>query len=218
MIQNSLLKRQNANSNHILTTGMIEELKMLDSSNSTPVQNRTIISNVLTQLTKEAETAETANNKWKLNYDWHFELIRMIVYPLIKPLFSPKVMTLILINLEVMGNPLELINFDSIKPYFMGILTNIVIQIKDMINEMLYTWVVEKLSPLLTVFTLRLLMEQIEMYRKLVTDLLTACTIGGLNFNFNSNKKRVGIDDVNYVDINPELEKLKQTSISNTNC
>lgn len=224
MVQNALLKRKQTQYNTTLSSDLINSIKQLDNPNATFEENKTVISNVLTELSKEAENGNNTPNGWKFNYDYQFELIRMLVYPLIRPLFSPKVMTLILINLELMGNPLKLgenvITFKDVKPYFMGIITNIIIQIKDMINEMLYSWVLEKLTPLLTLFTLRLLMEQIEMYRQLINDLLTACSFGGSNggsFGFN-NKKRVGIDVVDYVDIDPELEKLKQTAISNTNC
>jgi hypothetical protein len=88
---------------------------------------------------------------------------------------------------------------------------NIVKQIKDMINEMLYSWVIEKLIPLLTLFTLRLLMEQIEMYRKLIMDMITACS-------FKIERKGNLLDVVEYVDIDPKLEELKQTALSKTNC
>jgi hypothetical protein len=222
MMQNALLRRQNRSVNENLSTELINEIKQIEKKDATPEENKTVISNVLTQLTREAEKGETTPNSWKLNYNVQFELIRMFVYPLIRPLFSPKVMTLLLINLEVMGNPLQIskkvVSFDDLKPYFMNIIINIIIQIKDMINEILYSWVIEKLTPLLTMFTLRVLMEQIEMYRSLISDLLTACSIGGFDFGFNRNKRRVGIDNVDYVDIDPELEKLKQTSISTTNC
>lgn len=220
MIQNATNKRRLAQINQTLSSDLINEVKEIEKASSTPVENKAIISNVMTQLTREMEENNNDTGGWKFNYNLQFELIRMIAYPLIKPLFSPKVMTLLLINLEVMGNPLELgkkiLTFDDIKPYFTGFIVNIIIQIKDMINEMLYTWVIEKLTPLLTLFTLRLLMEQVETYRKLITDLLTACAIGG--FSINSNKRRVGIDNVDYADIDPELEKLKQTSVSQTNC
>ena len=153
----------------------------------------------------------------------------MIVYPLIRPLFTPKVMTVILLNLEIMGNPLELgkkiVTFEDILPYFMNIITNVIKSIKDMIVEMLYSWVIEKLTPMLTVFTLRIVMEQLEAYRKLIADMLTACVgafRGGNGINFNGNNGNglsgSGLDQVNYVDIDPEFEKLKQTPISNTNC
>ena len=222
MLQNALIKRKQAQYNTVLSSELIDSIKQIEKSGATFEENKTVISNVLTQLSKEAESGNNVPNGWKFNYDFQFELIRMLVYPLIRPLFSPKVMTLILINLEVMGNPLKLgekiITFNDVKPYFMGIITNIVVQIKDMINEMLYSWVLEKLTPLLTLFTLRLLMEQIEMYKQLVEDLLTACSFSGFSLDFNRNKKRVGIDNVDYADIDPELEKMKQTAISKTNC
>lgn len=222
MLQNALMKRKQAQYNTVLSSELIDSIKQIEKSEATFEENKTVISNVLTQLSKEAESGNNVPNGWKFNYDFQFELIRMLVYPLIRPLFSPKVMTLILINLEVMGNPLKLgekiITFNDVKPYFMGIITNIVVQIKDMINEMLYSWVLEKLTPLLTLFTLRLLMEQIEMYKQLVEDLLTACSFSGFSLDFNRNKKRVGIDNVDYADIDPELEKMKQTAISKTNC
>lgn len=222
MLQNALMKRKQAQYNTVLSSELIDSIKQIEKSGATFEENKTVISNVLTQLSKEAESGDNVPNGWKFNYDFQFELIRMLVYPLIRPLFSPKVMTLILINLEVMGNPLKLgekiITFNDVKPYFMGIITNIVVQIKDMINEMLYSWVLEKLTPLLTLFTLRLLMEQIEMYKQLIEDLLTACSFSGFSLDFNRNKKRVGIDNVDYADIDPELEKMKQTAISKTNC
>lgn len=222
MLQNALMKRKQAQYNTVLSSELIDSIKQIEKSEATFEESKTVISNVLTQLSKEAESGNNVPNGWKFNYDFQFELIRILVYPLIRPLFSPKVMTLILINLEVMGNPLKLgekiITFNDVKPYFMGIITNIVVQIKDMINEMLYSWVLEKLTPLLTLFTLRLLMEQIEMYKQLVEDLLTACSFSGFSLDFNRNKKRVGIDNVDYADIDPELEKMKQTAISKTNC
>ena len=224
MLRNSVERRKNKQLNLSISTDLINQIKTIEDSSATPVENKTVISNVLTELSKEAEKGETTAGGWKLNYDYQFELIRMLVYPLIRPLFSPKIMTMILINLQIMGNPLKLgekiVTFDDVKPYFMGIIRTIITQLKDMINEMLYTWVIEKLTPLLTMFMLRTLMEQIEMYRLLITDLITSCAFGSLNgnLNFNNNKRRVGIDNVDYVDIDPVLEQQKQTSVSTSNC
>ena len=91
-----------------------------------------------------------------------------------------------------------------------------------MINEMLYSWVIEKVTPMLTLFTLRTIMEQIEMYRQLFMEMVTASASvnwDGLGINWGGKSKDgSGLDDVQYVDINPKLEELKQTPISKTNC
>lgn len=226
MLQNALEKRQATQNNYSLSNELIEDIKNIDNE-ATKVETKTkIITNALSELTRESKEGTNVAGSWKLNYDYQFELIRMLVYPLIRPLFSPKVMALLLINLQIMGDPLKLtenkaISFKEIAPYFMGIMTNIIKQIKDIINEMLYSWVIEKLTPLLTLFTLRTIMEQIEMYRQLIMDMITACSgfnLGNLGINFNKNGYNDMLDNVDYVDIDPKLEELKQTPISKTNC
>lgn len=228
MIQNALKRRQNADYNTEITNDLMSQIGVIDSG--TEAENtKTTISNVLSGVTKsvvDGSSNPKVANSWKFNYDWQFELIRMLVYPLIRPLFTPKVMTIILLNTEIMGNPLELgkkiVTFNDILPYFMNIITNVIKSIKDMIVEMLYSWVIEKLTPLLTIFTLRIVMEQLEAYRKLIEDMLIAC-IGAYNrLDLNYSGSGIGngnrLDQVNYADIDPELEKLKQTPVSNTNC
>ena len=231
MMDNAIKRRRNVGVNTETTNDLLSLITTLDSGLEAE-NTKTTISNVLSGVTKsivEGDRNQNVKNGWKFNYDWQFELIRMIVYPLIRPLFTPKVMTVILLNLEIMGNPLELgrkiVSFKDILPYFMNIITNVIKTIKDMIAEMLYSWVIEKLTPMLTLFTLRVVMEQLEAYRKLIADMLTACVgafRGGNGINFNGNNgKRLsgsGLDQANYVDIDPEYEKLKQTPISNTNC
>ena len=113
-----------------------------------------------------------------------------------------------------MGNPLDLSKstIGNILPYLMNIIQGVIIAIKDIINEMLYEWVIEKLTPILTLASLRLIMEQIDLYKQLIENMITACTFSGF--------KRISspIDNVDYVDIDPEIEKTKQTPISKTNC
>jgi hypothetical protein len=220
MLQNAIEQRINGQSNYYLLETMIGEINTLKNINTD--EKKQTITNVLNNVKNATQNGEGTKNSWKLNYDYQFELIRMLCYPLVKPLFSPKVMVLILINLYVMGNPLKLSNslknnnknivFDDIKPYIMGALTNIIVQIKDIINEILFSWVIEELTPLLSLFSLRLLMEQIEMYRLLLQDMLSAC------IGFKGNKNNVGIGNVEYVDIYPELEDMKKTVNSIINC
>lgn len=230
MYQNYSEKRRNGINNSDKINELIGEIKTIRDDGVAVEDTTSKISHVLTELTKEAANENNIAGSWKFNYNYQFELIRMLVYPLIRPLFSPKVMTLLLINLDIMGNPLKLnssINkSDSIKAqsisfakdilkYFVNIIPSIVIQIKDMINEMLYSWVIEKLTPLLTLFSLRIIAEQIEAYRKLITDMITACSGFG---SFKRKNKNGAIDVVDYVDIEPQAEEMKLTPISKTNC
>lgn len=224
MLKNALTKKRNATENLDLTQELINAISTMDKGTAAE-DTKTTISTVLGSVAQNIVTGGTMGqvaNSWKFNYDYQFELIRMLVYPLIRPLFSPKVMTVILLNTAIMGNPLKLgenvVTFQDILPYFMNIITGVIKSIKDMIVEMLYSWVIEKLTPLLTLFSLRLIMEQLEAYRKLIEDMLIAC-IGSYKYlRGNKNKSTSALAQADYVEIDPELEKLKQTPISNTNC
>ena len=220
MLNNYSERRQKGIEYQEKINNLIGEIKTIDDSGIAAEETTKTISNVLTQLSKEASGGETIPGSWKFNYNYQFELIRMLVYPLIRPLFSPKVVTLLLLNLNLMGDPLKLnnnkaINVDEILKYIVKVIPSIIIQIKDMINEMLYSWVIEKLTPILTIFTLRVIGEQIEAYKKLIIDMLTACA-GFSGFTLPSNNS--GIGNVDYVDIDAAKEEIKQTAISKTNC
>lgn len=212
MSQIALRKRQIGEENQVVLDSLYEELSNIDFNKKDYQQNKTVIENTLFELTKQMADNEKTPNGWKVNYDYQFELIRMIAYPLIRPLFSPKIMTLLLINLEIMGNPLELskATIGNILPYLMNIIQGVIIAIKDIINEMLYEWVIEKLTPILTLASLRLIMEQIDLYKQLIENMITACTFSGFN------RISSPIDNVDYVDIDPEIEKNKtNTNIKN---
>ena len=223
MIQNTINKRIRGENNSEITNDLYSSIDQYDllmnKNDGVQEENtKTIINNVFNQVCTEIEKGNnTSSLSIGFDYDYKFELIRMLVYPLIKPIFSPKVITLVLINTYVMGNPLKLgekiITFNDLIPYFQGIIVNIIKQVKDIIVEMLYSWVIDKLIPLLTIFSLRVIMEQLEYYKQLINDMIISCMGVKLPFSGNS-----GIGNVDYVDINPELEKLKQTAVSNTNC
>lgn len=229
MINNSIQKRRVSNKNEEIINSILDNIEQLDKVvgiAASEEETKTKISHELTTVCQSlinGDNTVQSNQGWKFNYNYQFELIRMLVYPLVRPLFSPKVMTVILINTYIMGNPLKIgekmVTFDDITPFFMNILASVVKAIKNMIVEMLYSWVIEKLTPLLTLFSLRIVMEQLEAYKKLVQDMLIACMGAYKQLNFGGNKRKgSGIDEVNYVDIDPELEKIKQTPVSNTNC
>lgn len=226
MYQNYSDKRKYGESKRNDINGVMDEIKTI-SDNGTPADEKltsTIISNVLTEITRPSKTEDLNNSKWNFNYNLQFEIIRALVYPLVRPLFTPKIMTLFLINLNIMGDPLKLVgNIDNIKTidfktllnYFSGIIVNIITQIKDMINEMLYSWVIEKITPILSIFSLRIIAEQIEAYKQLISEMITACAgFGG----FLPTNKNGMIGTVDYVDIDPQKEEMKLTPLSKTNC
>ena len=182
-----------------------------------------VLSTIANSMADEAEVLKTGGN-WKFEYDYQFELIRMLVYPLIKPLFTPKVMTLILINNHIMGNPLEIGNkiltWEDLQPYVINLLRNIIVTVKNMIVEMVYGWVLEKLIKILTLFSLKLYIEQINNYKILIEDLLNSILSASKKLQQLFQNKNGAIGNVDYVDIEQKEmdENVKDTPSTNSKC
>jgi hypothetical protein len=216
MMETSLRKRTLYEENTETYDSLFKEVDSIKITNENVNETKKQINDILQKTT--APVTNKTKTSFGLNYDVQFELLRMFVYPFVRPLFTPKVMTLILINLNVMGDPLKLnenvVTFSDILPYLSNIIKNIIIQIKNIINELLYTWVIDVLTPLLSMFTLKILFEQIEMYRVLLMNMIEACSFGSTVFNETASR----IGDVRYADILPQNEELKETAITNKNC
>lgn len=202
MLINAERKRYNGMYNNEKVTDYSQIIENVDKINGEEVVDKTpeIYKEVLSNVSNSFVSGNTSLNQWNFNYDWQFELIRMIAYPLIKPLFTPKVMALVLINTEIMGNPLKLgegiTDFKEIFKFVGPLIKNVILQIKNILLEMLYNFVITKLTPILMMFSLKLMMEQLEYYRLLIGDMISAC-VGAMNrANINS-----PLNQVDYVDI-----------------
>ena len=87
---------------------------------------------------------------------------------------------------------------------FQNVLFNIIKQIKDIIVEELYKFVMEQLQPLLELMIAKIALETVMYYKELIEQLLGNCipriSIPKLNGT------NMVIDNVNYADITTEAE------------
>jgi hypothetical protein len=148
----------------------------------------------------------------KLSYDWQFELLRMLVYPFVRPLFTPKVIFLLLVNKKIMGNLDDISSMngdkliDSLYNSIFHIIRDIIIQLKDLLVEMLLSYILKKLTPLISLCASRLLMETLQVYKDLLNQILENCAFG-----WNNNPLIGNIDNVNYADIIPTQVEPNQS-------
>ena len=221
MLKTSAIKKRLYEDSDINYDGIFERINNLNIDNGDIHETETVINNTINEVTVTANTY--TDSTYNFNYDYMFEFCRALIYPFVRPLFSPKIMTLMILNLSIMGEPWQLEGewskekwWESLLPYISNIMRDIVIQIKDMLVEVIYSMLIEKLTPLLSLFTLKLLYEQVEMYRQLITSMIEACTFSGFNFNKQNSK----IGDVRYVDIDYQTQdkQIKETTITKTNC
>jgi hypothetical protein len=186
-------------------------LSKLDGITNTSklIDDKTIIENTLEEIIASPAKNGDVNVSYGIAYDWQFELMRMLVYPFVRPLFTPKVIFLLLVNKHIMGSLEDGVNLNfSIEDLISSILTvikDIVIKLKDLIVDMFLQYALKKLAPLLALFASRLLLETLIAYKDLLVLCLKACVIPIPRFGTGGSV--VGnIDDVNYADIIPTQE------------
>lgn len=192
------------------TTEILNQLNDI-TSESTLNEDLTTIQRTLNaaQVTP-AQDASTDGSTLNLNFDWKFELLRALAYPFIRPLFTPKVIFLFMVNKKIMGSIDDEINADSIVEDLTNgliwIIKDIIVKLKDMLVDMLLSWVLKKLTPLLALFAARMLLEALQMYKDLLFEIFNACKLSIWNpFGMNNGIKSE-IDDVNYADIKVESQ------------
>lgn len=219
---NDMLEKSEKNRYNIINTadGYIEAnptdiLNKLGgiTTTSTLVEDKTIISETLTETIVNPAQDPSATVNGDFTYDWQFELLRMLAYPFIRPLFTPKVIFLLLVNQKIMGSLEDVENLDlntildSLYKTLFAIIKDIIIKLKDLLVEMFLSWIMEKVKPLIELFAAKLLMETLQMYKDLLIQLLDACVFG-----WNNNKLVGVIDNVNYADIIPTQTEPNQST------
>lgn len=174
------------------------------SSLATLNENKGVISRTLNEITASPAQDAMTEASLGVSYDWSFELMRMLVYPFVRPLFTPKVIFLLMVNKKIMGSldDAKTIDLNSIVEDLMNglfvIIKDIILKLKDLLVDMFLSYVLKKLSPLLALFASRILLETLTMYKDLLSQIMDNCKITLWNpFGANS----APIDDVNYADI-----------------
>lgn len=195
------------------TTDYLNKLSGITSTSSL-VEDKTIITETLTDLLVKPAQDVSSNTQYGIQYDWSFELLRMLVYPFVRPLFTPKVIFLLLINKKIMGSLEDSENTDltqlveNLLNSLFIIIKDIIIKLKDMLVEWFMGLIMDKLRPLLELFAARLLLETLRNYKDLLMQILDACAFG-----WDKNNLVGVIDNVNYADIIPT-----QTEPNQSNC
>lgn len=198
MLENAEKKRYNV-VNETFSQDPTEILNNLTNitNNSSLIEDKSSVKKTLNDLTVTPAKDPGANViSLNLEYDWTFELIRAIAYPFIRPLFSPKVMFLLVANKKIMGDG-PILSIEGLLGALLNIIKDIIIRLKDLLVEMFLNYILKKLAPLLALFASKLLMETLNVYKSLLEEILEKCLLG---FN-----PAVGnIDNVNYADITPK--------------
>ena len=204
------------NGNGFFETDAQEILNQLTDikSDSTLNEDKAVITKTLNDIIATPAKDPSIESSLDIAVDWEFDLMRALVYPFIRPLFTPKVIFLLMVNKKIMGSFEDYKELDTsaiIDELMNGlfiIIKDIIAKLKDMLVDMFLSMILKKITPLLALFSAKIILEALKMYKDLLFEILNAC---GLNifiplFGGDDNNNLLSgntLDNVNYADIYP---------------
>ena len=96
---------------------------------------------------------------------------------IVNTMITPKIIILFEINKQLMGGHDENLTLEDLLNSLSGLITSIVLEIRDLILQELLSWVLSILSDLKDKLASMLVLEQVEFYTRLMSSLLKACKI-----------------------------------------
>ena len=185
---------------------ILDSLRNLKQSDNL-VEQQSNITKTLEEIMVTVAQPASITDECKFSFGLNFikDFIQQTVTQIVMQVLTPKVAILYLINGAIMGG-----NVDNIKSWedfiknFQNVLFTIIKQVKDIIVEELYKFVMEQMKPLLELMISRIALETVMYYKELIEQLLLSCVP-------NISLPKIGttnmvIDNVNYADITTEAQ------------
>ena len=188
------------------TEAILDSLRNIKQSDNL-IEQQASITRTLEEIMVTVASPASITDECKFAFGLNFikDFIMQTVTQIVLQVLSPKVAILYQINGAVMGT-----NVDNMKSWenflknFQNVLFNIIKQVKDIIVEELYKFVMAQLKPLLELMIAKIALETVMYYKELIEQLLLGC-MPNLSLP-NANGTNMVIDNVNYADITTEAE------------
>ena len=143
--------------------------------NGTKQEQKTVLSNAIS-----AATAKVASNQnvyalqdsKKTKLDFATNMLSQLAAILIQSLLSPKVLMVIAVNKQLMGDGGETFNAEELLNGMKGLVVGIVKELRDLILKKLLDYILDYLGPLAAQLTFKVEKEQYSVYQDILSELL----------------------------------------------
>lgn len=195
----------NGSYGYVDTEEILNSLRSIKQSDNL-VEQQTSISKTLEEIMVTVAQPASISEECKFSFGFNFikDFIMQTVTQIVLQVLSPKVAILYKINAAIMGSEVDnLKSWEDFLRKFQNVIFNIIKQVKDIIVEELYKFVMDKLKPLLELMISKIALETVMYYKELIEQLLFKCIP---KINLPKNGSNMVIDNVNYADITTEAE------------
>ena len=149
---------------------ILESLKNIKQSDNLIEQQHSISKTLEEIMVTVAEPASISTEcKFSFGFNFILDFIQQTVTQIVLQVLSPKVAILYKINGAIMGSNVDNLNsWEDFLRNFQNVLFNIIKQVKDIIVEELYKFVMAQLKPLLELMISKIALETVMYYKELI--------------------------------------------------
>lgn len=209
MLRKSELKRAKAypfstSSNQASMPSLDEAYSILQGfdSDSNLNETKTVLTRAFTQATANITDEILPEDRYSIKLNIIQEMIKGLVMVIVNSLLTPKIVLLFEVNRQLMEGHDEHLSIEDFIESISGLITDIVIEIRDMILNALLDWAKDILMEFISKMATILTLEQAQYYARLMSSLFKACS-----FKVSHRKALESqLDNVDYADID-EVEQ-----------
>lgn len=193
----------NNHQTHIDTEEVMGILSEFDN-NGTLVENKEVLTRALTKVTANITEQVLPEDRYSLEKNIVVDLLKSITQVLVETLLSPKILILLEVNRQLMGNDGQNYNIEGLLESMLGLIVAVVSEIRDLVLKQILDWAIQIIMEKMTDLTAKLAAEQLKYYIELMRKLRKACA-----FKFPKRGELPSIlDKVDYAEID-EVDKPK---------
>lgn len=184
MLEKSEIKRANGyafsdTKNKVTTISLDDAYSILSEfdDSATLEENKDVITRAFTNATATITNEVLPEDRYNVEKGLVIDMITNLVMVIVNTMITPKIIILFEINKQLMGGHDENLTLEDLLNSLSGLITSIVLEIRDLILQELLSWVLSILSDLKDKLASMLVLEQVEFYTRLMSSLLKACKI-----------------------------------------
>ena len=210
--------------------------------NGTKQEQEAVLSNAISAATAKVASNQNIyalNDSKKIKLDFATNILSQLAAILVQSLLSPKVLMLIAVNKQLMGNGGETFNAEDLLNGMKGLVIGVVKELRDLILKKMLDYVLDYLGPIAAQIAFRIEKETYSVYKDILAQLLSMLRVGkeysnrlnsvlqSLLSKYGDKNKGKGtdydlptvLDNVNYADITGSTTTEDNTdSPINNNC
>lgn len=182
-----------------------EILNEYDNPDITQEGQVDVINRAFQQAMVSITAATDDKESWDIKFNFIQQILQDLTFSVIEKLLTPKILMLIAVNKQLMGDDTEWTGniLNNLLQILIKIIKDIVKQITDIILQKILDFILEFLKPKISELMALITKEYTEQYRDQIAALISAC---GINWGTSSATAKTQIDNVTYADIDPTKE------------